>query len=65
MQSAWFKLKRIIGRGRNPLGAQVTYSRQMVNPGRLTIFFWLYLAQATAGSVIGFILPFLYYFGFL
>jgi hypothetical protein len=39
--------------------------RQLANPRRLTIFFWVYLAQAIAGSVVGFAAPFLYYFGFL
>jgi hypothetical protein len=38
---------------------------QLANPRRLTIFFWVYLAQAIAGSVVGFTAPFLYYFGFL
>jgi hypothetical protein len=32
---------------------------------RLSIFFWVYLAQAAAGLVVGFTVPFLYYFGFL
>jgi hypothetical protein len=39
--------------------------RQLTNPRRLTILFWVYLAQALAGSVVGFTAPFLYYFGFL
>jgi hypothetical protein len=36
-----------------------------VNPHRLAILFWLYIAQALAGSVVGFAAPFLYYFGVL
>ena len=39
--------------------------RQMVNGRRLTILLWIYVAQALAGSVIGFAAPFLYYFGVL
>lgn len=39
--------------------------RQLGNPGRLTILLWVYIAQAVAGSVIGFTAPFLYYFGVL
>lgn len=39
--------------------------RQMVNGRRLTIVFWIYVAQALAGSLIGFAAPFLYYFGVL
>ena len=39
--------------------------RQMVNGRRLTILFWIYVAQALAGSMIGFAAPFLYYFGVL
>jgi hypothetical protein len=66
MRSAWSKLKRILSRGRDlQLGPQVSYWRQITNPRRLTIFFWVYFAQAAAGSVIGFTVPFLYYFGFL
>jgi hypothetical protein len=66
MPSAWSKLKRILGRGRDQqLGPQVTYWRRMVNPRSLTILFWVYVAQAVTGSVIGFTAPFLYYFGLL
>jgi len=66
MRSAWSKLKRILGRGRDlQLGSQGSYWRQMANPRRLTILFWVYLAQAVTGSVIGFTAPFLYYFGLL
>jgi hypothetical protein len=39
--------------------------RQIAKPRRLAILFWLYLAQAVAGSMVGFAAPFLYYFGFL
>jgi hypothetical protein len=39
--------------------------RQIASPRRLTILFWLYIAQALAGSVVGFTAPLLYYFGFL
>jgi hypothetical protein len=39
--------------------------RQIASPRRLTILFWLYIAQALAGSVVDFTAPFLYYFGFL
>jgi hypothetical protein len=39
--------------------------RQIANPRRLTILFWLYIAQAIAGSAVGFTTPFLYYFGVL
>ena len=39
--------------------------RRMVNGRRLTILFWLYVAQALAGSLVGFAAPFLYYFGVL
>jgi len=35
------------------------------NPQHLAILFWVYVAQALAGSLIGFTAPFLYYFGFL
>jgi len=35
------------------------------NPRHLAILFWVYVAQALAGSLIGFTAPFLYYFGFL
>jgi len=38
---------------------------QIVNPRRLTLLFWLYIAQAVAGSAVGFTAPFLYYFGVL
>jgi hypothetical protein len=39
--------------------------RKLAKPGRLTVFLWIYVAQAVAGSVIGFAAPFLYYFGVL
>jgi hypothetical protein len=35
------------------------------NPRHLAILFWVYVAQALAGSLIGFTAPFLYYFGVL
>jgi hypothetical protein len=35
------------------------------NPRHLAILFWVYVAQAIAGSLIGFTAPFLYYFGVL
>jgi hypothetical protein len=35
------------------------------NPRHLAILFWAYVAQALAGSLIGFTAPFLYYFGVL
>jgi hypothetical protein len=66
MRSAWPKLKPILGGGCDlQVGPQTSYWRQIGNPRRLTILFWVYLAQAVAGSVIGFIAPFLHYFGFL
>jgi hypothetical protein len=46
-------------------GSQASHWRQLTDPRRLTILFWVYLAQALAGSVIGFTAPFLYYFGVL
>lgn len=39
--------------------------RQMVNRRQLTLLFWLYIAQAVAGSAVGFTAPFLYFFGVL
>jgi hypothetical protein len=36
-----------------------------INPQHLAILFWVYVAQALAGSLIGFTAPFLYYFGVL
>jgi hypothetical protein len=35
------------------------------NLRHLTILFWVYVAQALAGSLIGFAAPFLYFFGVL
>jgi len=35
------------------------------NPRHLAFLFWAYVAQAAAGSLIGFTAPFLYYFGLL
>jgi hypothetical protein len=57
-------LKRLLSRVLQR-GPQLRYWRQITVPRRLTILFWVYLAQAVAGSVIGFTAPFLYYFGFL
>jgi hypothetical protein len=66
MRSAWSIPKRLLSRGRDlQRGPQVSYWRQITVSRRLTILFWVYLAQAVAGSVIGFTAPFLYYFGFL
>lgn len=64
MRSAWSTLKRSLSRARDlQLGPQVRHWPQITR--RLSIFFWVYLAQAAAGLVIGFTVPFLYYFGFL
>jgi hypothetical protein len=66
MRSTWFTLQRILSRRRDvQLGSKESYWRQITDPRRLTILFWVYLAQAVAGSVIGFTVPFLCYFGFL
>jgi hypothetical protein len=62
VRSAWSTLKRSLSRGLQ-LGPQ--HWPQITNVRRLTIFFWVYLAQAAAGLVVGFTVPFLYYFGFL
>jgi hypothetical protein len=35
------------------------------NPRHIAFLFWAYIAQAAAGSLIGFTAPFLYYFGLL
>jgi hypothetical protein len=35
------------------------------NLRHLAILFWIYVAQAIAGSLIGFTAPFLYFFGVL
>jgi hypothetical protein len=47
------------------LDAQAASWRRIAIPRKLTIFFWLYVSQALAGSAVGFIAPFLYYFGVL
>jgi hypothetical protein len=66
MRSAWSTLTRLLGHGSNlQRGSQVRYWRPITDPRRLTILFWVYVAQALAGSVIGFTAPFLYYFGVL
>jgi len=71
MRSAWSKVKRVRGcscdRAPSALssgGSDFSW-RQFVNPGRLSLLFWLYIGQAVAGSVVGFTVPFLYYFGVL
>ncbi|MGN6750022.1 MAG: hypothetical protein ACTHJS_15660 [Xanthobacteraceae bacterium] len=43
----------------------VLHWRRIATSRRLTLFFWVYISQAVAGSVAGFIVPFLYYFGVL
>jgi hypothetical protein len=66
MQTALSIPKRLLSRARDPRrGSQGRYWRQITDPRRLTIVFWVYLAQAVVGSVIGFTAPFLYYFGIL
>jgi hypothetical protein len=65
MPSAWSNLRRILGGRDLQRSPRVRYWRQIANHRRLTVFFWLYVAQAVAGSVIGFTAPFLYFFGFL
>jgi hypothetical protein len=66
MRSAWPTLTRLLGHDRDPQhGSQVSTWRRITGPRRLTILFWVYVAQALAGSVIGFTAPFLYYFGVL
>jgi hypothetical protein len=47
------------------LGAPAIPWRRIATSRRLTLFFWVYISQAVAGSVAGFIVPFLYYFGVL
>jgi hypothetical protein len=44
---------------------QAIHWRRIATPRRLTLFFWIYVSQAAAGSVAGFVVPFLYYFGVL
>jgi hypothetical protein len=39
--------------------------REITRPRRMILFFWAYVAQALAGSLVGFTIPFLYYFGLL
>jgi hypothetical protein len=46
-------------------GVQANPWHRIATSRRLTIFFWVYVSQAVAGSVAGFIAPFLYYFGVL
>ncbi len=73
MRTAWCNLKQmsVCGRDRLQLHAITiatfgSASRCKIgNPRRLTILLWVYVAQALAGSVIGFAAPFLYYFGVL
>jgi hypothetical protein len=40
-------------------------SREMTCPRTLKIFFWTYVAQALAGTLIGFSMPLFYHFGLL
>jgi hypothetical protein len=47
------------------LSALAILWRRIAASRRLTLFFWVYISQAVAGSVAGFIVPFLYYFGVL
>jgi hypothetical protein len=66
MRSAWSTSTRLLGHGRDlQRGSQASHWRRLTDRRRLTILFWVYLAQALAGSVIGFTAPFLYYFGVL
>jgi hypothetical protein len=66
MPSSRSNLKQIVGRGRDPqLGLRVSDWRRITKHHRLAVLFWLYVAQAVAGSVIGFTAPFLYFFGVL
>jgi hypothetical protein len=39
--------------------------REVAISRRLKILLWVYIAQALTGSVVGFAVPFLYYFGVL
>jgi hypothetical protein len=49
-----------------PSPLQIQWRRMLAsNPRHLAILFWVYVAQALAGSLVGFTAPFLYYFGFL
>jgi len=45
--------------------SDVSNWRQIANPRHLTLLFWFYVAQAVAGTAVGFTAPFLYYFGVL
>jgi hypothetical protein len=66
MPSAWPAIPRIFCRDRElRIGARAIHWRRVASRRRLTIFFWIYLSQAVAGSVAGFIVPFLYFFGLL
>jgi hypothetical protein len=66
MRSAWSTLTRLLAHSRDlQRGSQVIPWRRITGPRRLTLLFWVYIAQAVAGSVIGFTAPFLYYFGVL
>jgi hypothetical protein len=66
MQSSRSNPERIPGRGRDPqLGPHPSDWRRITEHRRLAVLIWLYIAQAVAGSVIGFIAPFLYFFGLL
>jgi hypothetical protein len=64
--SAWLAISQIPRRDRElRISARAIHWRRIAIPRRLTIFFWIYLSQAVAGSVAGFIVPFLYFFGLL
>jgi hypothetical protein len=66
MRSPWISLKRILGRQRDlQLGLQADHRQPLTRSRGLAVLFWLYVAQAVAGSVIGFTAPFLYFFGVL
>ncbi len=72
MRTAWFNPKRMSVCGQALLRLDAMTVRvfgsapwRNITHRRLTIFLWVYIAQALAGSVIGFAAPFLYYFGVL
>jgi hypothetical protein len=63
MSSSALNAQALKGR---PSPLQTQWRRTIAtNPRHLAILFWVYIAQALAGSLIGFTAPFLYYFGFL
>jgi hypothetical protein len=72
MRTAWLNLKRMTVCGQGVLRPGATTVRlfgsspwRNIAHRRLTIFLWVYIAQALAGFVIGFAAPFFYYFGVL